>query len=161
MKPLVISCESSKSYSTRRIIRQLHGVAAEWPEDLILSIFRRPRDKTTYVEILSRGSWAVLLLSSMFLFSVVQNVAGVVMSPEITYVNSFALSGDKVGESFFKHCLFVHLAEVSFGTKTISLYGLRQNCHQNTVCHSLQVQYISLIRFYRQDSGFVVGVSDL
>jgi hypothetical protein len=53
MKPAVICCESSKLYSSKRIIRHLHGVEAEWPDDTTLSIFRRPRDKMTYVELLS------------------------------------------------------------------------------------------------------------
>src|SRR5208282_4215417 len=51
--PVVIRIESSKSFSIKRIVRHLQSVDAQWPNNLILSIFRIPRNRYTFIELLS------------------------------------------------------------------------------------------------------------
>lgn len=51
--PVVIRIESSKSFSIKRIVRHLQCVNAQWPNNLILSIFRTPRNRHTFIELLS------------------------------------------------------------------------------------------------------------
>jgi hypothetical protein len=52
LTPVVIICESSRSHSTKRIIRQLLSVPIGPSLGLILSIFRKPRNSMTFIEVL-------------------------------------------------------------------------------------------------------------
>jgi hypothetical protein len=54
MTPIVIKCESTKSYSTRRIIRQIQSINVDWPHNIVLSIYRRPGNQITLIELLSQ-----------------------------------------------------------------------------------------------------------
>ena len=52
LTPVVIICDSSRSCSNKRIIRQLLSVRIESSLNLILSIFRKSRNSMTLIEIL-------------------------------------------------------------------------------------------------------------
>ena len=54
LAPVVIICESSRSYSTKRTRRQLLSVRIGPSLNLILSIFRKPRNSMASIEVLHK-----------------------------------------------------------------------------------------------------------
>jgi hypothetical protein len=51
-RPYVLRVTSSRSMSTRKIVQHLHSTRVNWPDNIILSIYRPARAAESYVELL-------------------------------------------------------------------------------------------------------------
>jgi hypothetical protein len=53
LRPVVLQVTSKKSYPTSKIIARIQSIPSRWPHNQILSIFRKPRNQITLIELLS------------------------------------------------------------------------------------------------------------